>query len=94
MTQQTALHAIVVGRVQGVYFRAFVENHATELGLIGYVRNLPSGREVEVMAEGDRDQLEKLLDYLKEGPARARVEKVVSQWQERSGKYSEFKIDY
>lgn len=84
MTKAAALHAIVFGHVQGVYFRAFVENHASELGLTGYVRNLPGGREVEVMAEGDRGQLEKLLSYLNEGPVRARVEKVVTQWLTRS----------
>jgi acylphosphatase len=94
MTKEAALHAIVFGHVQGVYFRAFVENHASELGLTGYVRNLPGGREVEVMAEGDRGQLEKLLSYLNEGPVRARVEKVVRQWSEQSGKHPEFKIEY
>lgn len=94
MTKATALHAIVYGRVQGVYFRAFVENHASELGLTGYVRNLPGGREVEIMAEGDRGQLEKLLNYLNEGPVRATVEKVVTQWLNQIGKYSDFKIEY
>jgi acylphosphatase len=94
MTKATALHAIVYGRVQGVYFRAFVENHASELGLTGYVRNLPGGREVEIMAEGDRGQLEKLLSYLNEGPVRATVEKVVTQWLNQIGKYSDFKIEY
>jgi acylphosphatase len=94
MVKSAALHAIVHGRVQGVYFRAFVQNHAAELGLRGYVRNLPNGREVEVMAEGEQANLEKLLSYLKEGPTRAGVEKVTSQWSEPNEKYSEFKIEY
>jgi acylphosphatase len=94
MAKPTALHAIVHGRVQGVYFRAFVENHANDLGLTGYVRNLPSGREVEVVAEGNQDRLEKLLSFLKEGPARAGVEEVAIQWSKQSGKYSGFKIEY
>jgi acylphosphatase len=91
---QASLHAIVSGRVQGVYFRAFVESHATCLGLTGYVRNLPDVRKVEVIAEGDKTQLEKLLDYLKQGPPRSGVEEVSAFWSNESGRYPEFKIEY
>lgn len=49
--------AIVHGRVQGVYFRAFVKDHAKELGLKGYVRNLSGGRAIEVWAEGEKTKL-------------------------------------
>ena len=76
MTDPASLQAIVYGRVQGVFFRAFVSRRAMELDLSGYVRNI-SGGAVEVQAEGERKQLEKLIDYLKVGPPGARVGKIV-----------------
>ena len=89
-----SVRAIVYGRVQQVYFRDFTLKHARELGLTGYVRNLPEGKAVEVQAEGDKNQLEKLIDYLKVGPAAAKVEKVVTDWQEYRGSYSSFNVRY
>ena len=58
MSELASLHAIVSGRVQGVFFRAFVSEHAEELGLTGYVRNLRDREAVEVWAEGEKVQLE------------------------------------
>jgi len=94
MTELASVHAIVYGRVQGVFFRAFVFEQATELGLTGYVCNLRHREAVEVQAEGGRKQLEKLIDYLKVGPPGAKVEKVVSNWSEYTGSYSDFSIRY
>ncbi len=94
MTELASVHAIVYGRVQGVFFRAFVYEQATELGLTGHVRNLGDREAVEVQAEGERKQLEKLIDYLKVGPPAARVEKVVTNWSEYTGNYSRFSIRY
>ena len=88
-----SLQATVHGYVQGVFFRAFVSHWADELGLTGYVRNLPSGA-VEVVVEGEKKQLEKLIGYLKVGPPSAKVEKVVSNWAGYSGKYSGFGVRY
>jgi len=93
MTDLASVQAIVYGYVQGVFFRAFASRWATELGLTGYVRNMP-GRRVEINAEGERKQLEKLIDHLKVGPPAARVKKVVTNWSEYSGNYSVFSIRY
>ena len=93
MTDVASLRAIVYGRVQGVFFRAFVARWAAELVLAGYVRNLPE-RAVEVQAEGERRQLEKLVGYLEVGPPGARVEKVAVNWSEYTGSYSGFKVRY
>ena len=93
MADLTSVQATVYGRVQGVFFRAFVAEQAHELGLTGYVRNLPL-RAVEVVAEGERKQLEKLISYLKMGPPDAKVEKVVTNWSEYTGNYSGFRIKY
>ena len=93
MTDLASLQATVYGYVQGVFFRAFVSQQATGLGLNGYVRNL-SGGEVEVQAEGERPKLESLIDYLKTGPPAAKVNKVVTKWSEYTGGYSGFSIRY
>lgn len=69
------MHAVVRGRVQGVGFRYFVRQAARELGLRGWVRNLPDGS-VELEAEGDEAQLEALEERLRQGPALARVQAV------------------
>ena len=94
MTDLASVHATVYGRVQGVFFRAFVFDNATELGLTGYVRNLHGRGAVEVQAEGERSKLEKLIDQLKVGPPAARVEKVITNWSDYSGSYSGFGIRY
>ncbi len=94
MTDLASVQAVVYGRVQGVYFRAFTSSYARELGLSGYVRNLPDWKTVEVQAEGERKQLQKLIDHLKVGPPRARVEKVETSWSEYTGSYSGFSVTY
>ncbi len=72
---------LVSGRVQAVGYRAFARRHALDLGVAGYVENLADGR-VEIVAEGDRTELELLLVKLKMGPAHAEVEDVEAQWGE------------
>lgn len=66
---------LVRGRVQGVGFRYFALKRAEELGLAGFVRNMPDGS-VEVIAEGADPQLSQFEARLKEGPSFARVEGV------------------
>jgi len=94
MADLASVRVIVYGYVQGVFFRAFASRRATELGLTGYVRNLPDGEAVEVLAEGERKQLEELIGYLKAGPPAAKVDKVVTNWSEYTGNYSRFSIRY
>ena len=89
-----SVQAVVYGYVQGVFFRAFVSRRAKELGLTGYVRNLPNGQTVEVHAEGERNKLEELIGYLEVGPPAATVERVVTNWSEYTGSYSSFTIRY
>ncbi len=93
MDDLVSVRATVYGRVQGVFFRAFVEEQAQQLGLKGYVHNLPSG-DVEVVAEGERERVEKLVGYLKMGPPAAIVDRVVVSWSEYTGNYSSFKVGY
>ena len=94
MTDLASVQAVVHGRVQGVFFRAFTCRQARELGLNGYVRNLPNGDAVEVQAEGEKDRLERLIEYLKVGPPGAKVEKIITNWSEYTGNYPGFNIRY
>jgi acylphosphatase len=94
MSDLASVHALVYGRVQGVFFRAFVSGEAARLGLTGYVRNLSAVEAVEVQAEGERKRLEELIGYLKVGPPAARVEQVVTNWSEYTGGYSRFSVRY
>lgn len=70
-----ARHVTVKGRVQGVFFRAWTKEQASELGIAGWVRNCPDGR-VEVHVEGDEDVVAQILERLRQGPPSARVEDV------------------
>lgn len=73
----------VRGRVQGVGFRWWTRARALELGLVGHARNLPDGR-VEVQAQGDRDDVDRLLELLSEKVSvrsrPGRVDTVTVQW--------------
>jgi len=69
------VRAIVTGRVQGVWFRASVADKARELGVNGYVRNLPDGS-VEFVAAGDDHKVDSLVQWANHGPPLASVAKV------------------
>ena len=73
------LHAFVDGWVQGVGYRYFVVNNALALGLRGYARNLRDGS-VEVLAQGTRANLERLLALLQRGPSAAEVKEIHTHW--------------
>jgi len=88
------LHALVSGHVQGVFFRASTCEYATELRLHGWVRNLSDGR-VEVLAEGEQASVEKLVQWLWEGPPGAELENVeVEQTLIVTLKFDDFHIRY
>lgn len=87
------IKALVHGRVQGVYYRAFTSRIAKSLSLKGYVRNVTGG-DVELEAEGEKDVLEELLRHLKTGPAGASVEKIDVKWSEYLGLYKAFDVRY
>lgn len=91
MPQDVQLRAIIRGRVQGVGFRFFAIHSARRRRLTGWVRNLANGN-VEVMAEGSRDALARLLGELRTGPRGAWVRDVQAEWQPASGQYDDFHV--
>lgn len=92
--EPAAVRAVVRGRVQGVGFRDYVETRARFLRLVGYVRNLPGGRAVEVIAEGPREALEQLIEHLREGPGMSRIDAVDVEWRVPTGEYSDFGTEF
>jgi len=71
----------VFGRVQGVFFRQFVYETAKHLGVSAVAENLEDGS-VEIRAEGEREELEKLIEACRRGPPLAKVERVEVKWDE------------
>jgi len=84
-------HIFLSGRVQGVNFRGYTHRLANELSLCGWVRNLYDGR-VEVVAEGEKADVEALIDKMKSGPPRARIESMDVRWEEFSAEFQEFRV--
>lgn len=72
---RSAVHLVVVGRVQGVAFRAYAIDEATRLGLSGWIRNRQDGT-VEARAEGTPEAINAFVAWCRRGPPAARVEEV------------------
>lgn len=95
MEEKIRAHAIISGRVQGVFFRMETMRAAQRIGVFGWVRNLRDGT-VEAVFEGKKSQIDAILGWCKQGPANASVTdvKVETEGFSGEGEFSEFKIDY
>ncbi len=89
--EQVRVHVFVKGRVQGVCFRTYTQEQAEGLSLTGWVRNLRDGR-VEVLAEGVKKDIDKLLDWLHIGPPGSHVTKLDHLNEDHTGEYDSFRI--
>ena len=86
-------HVIVSGLVQGVFFRANTRDRARNLGLKGWVKNRSDGK-VEALFEGEEGAVKSIIEFCKQGPQSAIVEKVEVQWEKYEGEYKDFTIQY
>ena len=86
-----ARRVVISGRVQGVGFRWFVHDAATREGVGGWVTNLFDGR-VEAFVEGDEDAVTRVERAIRQGPPRARVERVTVLDEEASGACNGFSV--
>jgi len=84
---------LVSGRVQGVCFRGYTERWASDLKLTGWVRNRGDGR-VEIVVEGEKSGIEKLLALVRTGPPFARVSGAEPTWEEWRGEFTGFRITW
>lgn len=82
----------IYGDVQGVTFRWHTKQKADQLGLVGFVRNEPDGS-VLVIAQGQKDKLDELKEWIKEGPSYARVDRVEVKSSPATGQFSDFQIE-
>ena len=85
--------ATVKGQVQGVGYRYFAIRRAEDLGLVGYAKNLPNG-DVEVVAEGNEEDLGKFIVALQRGPSSAFVREVKVDWMPATGEFGRFDARY
>jgi acylphosphatase len=92
-TMKKRAHIIVSGLVQGVFFRDHTSRWASSLGLYGWVKNRPDGK-VEVLAEGEKDQIDTLITHLQTGSPMSEVEEVAVEWDEHTGEYKDFRITW
>ncbi|OGL44256.1 MAG: acylphosphatase [Candidatus Schekmanbacteria bacterium RBG_16_38_10] len=91
MNGNVRVRAIVKGIVQGVGYRYFAVREAVKLGLNGYVKNLYDGN-VETVAEGEREEIDKFILRLKKGPSLSRVTAIEVTWENCKGEYKGFDI--
>ncbi len=83
----------IKGDVQGVGFRHFTVQNARRLDVNGYVVNQLDGS-VKVVAEGPKQNVEALIDVLKEGPGAATVNDIDVQFSDATKGYSGFQVKY
>jgi len=93
MNRRAHLYIMVSGKVQGVGFRYFTERSAKGLDLVGYVKNLPTGQ-VEVVAEGNKLELDQFVQLVEKGPAIAKVTNVKIQERPLNEQYRTFEIRF
>jgi acylphosphatase len=84
-------HVFVTGRVQGVFFRVETRQRAIRKNIRGWIRNT-SDRRVEAIFEGEKEDVEQLVDFCRKGPSGARVAKVDLQWEDYTDDFTDFQI--
>jgi acylphosphatase len=90
---KTRAHISVSGRVQGVFFRSEAQDEAVKRNVTGWVKNLPDGR-VEAVLEGEKENVEKVIEFCRRGSPGARVARVDVDWQDFTGEFKSFTIKY
>ena len=86
-------HVFVSGRVQGVFFRSETRYKANRRNVVGWIRNTSDGR-VEAVFEGEKEDVNKLIDFCRRGPSGAKVTRVDVQWEDYTGEFRDFRIRY
>ena len=87
------VRVMVTGRVQGVWFRSSTADKAMELGVNGYVRNLPDGN-VEFVAIGSDEKVDALIEWAKDGPQLAKVDEVRVRPLDTDEEFTGFRVAY
>ena len=91
--EKARARVIIEGRVQGVFFRYHTQEMAFKLGVKGWVRNRRDGN-VEAVFEGDKERVDQIIQWCHRGPSEARVTKVHTHWENYTGEFDDFSINY
>ena len=89
--KKTSVGLLVNGKVQGVYFRLTMQRVAKKNSVFGWVRNLTDGR-VEALVEGNKNDVDKVVEWSKKGPENARVDDLKITYLQYEGKLVDFLI--
>lgn len=89
--KQVRVTVRVKGRVQGVFYRQSTLEQAQQLGINGWVRNLPDG-DVEAVFEGTEQAVEQMLAWCRQGPSAARVDDIIISRETPTGAESGFRV--
>ena len=84
-------HIFVRGRVQGVFYRKHMQEKARSLHLTGWAKNVIDGR-VEIVAEGEKEQIEQFLKECKEGSALTKVQNIEVEYENYAGEFADFEV--
>ena len=84
-------HVYVSGQVQGVFFRDSTQEIAEQLGLTGWVKNLPDGR-VEALFEGPSERVREMIRWCEQGPPHAKVDDVDTEFEVSQGDLKGFEV--
>ena len=93
MAEKARARVLISGLVQGVGFRYFVTSHADQYPITGYVRNLDTGS-VEIVAEGEKEEVYAFLRGIRKGPAHAEIISFQTEWTPFQGKFDKFFVQY
>ena len=85
------VHIWVQGRVQNVGFRAHVEYHALQIGVLGWVRNMGPDT-VETVAEGTRIQIDQFIEMVKRGPRASRIDQARLEYEPTTEQLAGFDV--
>jgi len=85
------VHAVAAGVVQGVCFRYYAQRRAEELGVTGWIRNLPDGR-IEAVVEGSDANVDRMVQWLRRGPPGALVDEFEAREQPYAGEFPDFRV--
>ena len=88
---KTRVQLTVSGLVQGVCYRMYAANEATQLDIKGWVRNLPDG-DVELLVEGNETAVASFVEWCRQGPSFARVDGVEKEYSDCLDEFKEFRI--
>ena len=90
---QKRIHIFIIGRVQGVFFRQSTRVMAIKNNVTGWVKNLNDGR-VEIVAEGETQNIDNLIIWCKTGPANSRVDEFELSEENFTSEFENFEVRY